>query len=110
MNEAEELREVIIQVDAFDSITHPHEELVMGTEPTLPSGGGSGGGGGGGSGGDRRDGQGKGKQRLTRMESFDPSMLEARGKGIIREKSGTAEHNDPSAKALDEEGRPVLGW
>ena len=97
VNEAEELREVIIQVDAFDAIAHPHEELVMGTEPKLPGGGGGGGG-------------GEGKKRLTRMESFDPSMLEARGTGIIREKSGTTGHNDPTGKALDEEGRPALGW
>eukprot|EP00941_MAST-03F_sp_MAST-3F-sp1_P001156 g1156.t1 len=91
VDEAEELREKIIQVDAFESLIHPHEELVRGTEPIVD------------------DGRKKGRAKLTRVDSFGTELVEEDPEKFAIKTSGTACHNDPHAPR-GKDTSAGLGW
>ena len=89
LDRAEELRERIIQVDAFDQIVHPHEELVRSTTPdeieTLR------------------------KQGLQRQHSFSKHMADTDPESKSVRESGLEGHNDPLANR-GKDMNTGLGW
>jgi acyl-CoA dehydrogenase len=92
LDEAEAMREKIIQVDAFKQLVHPHEDLVRGTQPDDPA--------------DASAGSSRGR-RLQRVASFEDPELEPEQHSILR--SGSDCHNDPHAPR-GKDTSSALGW
>eukprot|EP00940_MAST-03C_sp_MAST-3C-sp2_P000120 g120.t1 len=88
LERAEELRERIIQVDAFEQLVHPHEELVRGTTPLDTS---------------------LQKQGLQRQSSFASSLAERDPVSKSVREGGTEGHNDPHANR-GKDMNTAMGW
>jgi acyl-CoA dehydrogenase len=89
LERAEELRERIIQVDAFEQLVHPHEELVRSTSPDEI--------------------ENLRQQGLQRQTSFSKHMADVEPESRSVRESGAEGHNDPLANR-GKDMNTGLGW